>query len=267
MLTFGTGFLNSVINKLPVELHIPGYQFCGPGTKLKGRIARGDPGINPLDAACKEHDIAYSQSDELEERHRADKILADKAWQRVKKSSSFKEKLAGLTITAAMKAKTKLGMGTKKKTCRGAGIKKKRVRRGKGVSFSEVIRKARTAAHPIKNIQDAIKVAIGAAKGAIKNKNILLPPRIIPVPKSGGFLPLIPLFAGLSALGALAGGTAGVAKAVNDASTAKQQLKEAERHNKTMEAVALRGRGLYLKPYKRGLGLYLKPPKNYRGGR
>ena len=58
----GKGLVNSIINKLPVELHIPVYQYCGPGTKLKARLARGDPDINPLDAACKEHDIAYSKN-------------------------------------------------------------------------------------------------------------------------------------------------------------------------------------------------------------
>jgi hypothetical protein len=31
----GSGFLNTLINKLPIELHIPGYNFCGPGTKLE----------------------------------------------------------------------------------------------------------------------------------------------------------------------------------------------------------------------------------------
>lgn len=31
----GKGLVNQLINKLPVELHIPGYSFCGPGTKLK----------------------------------------------------------------------------------------------------------------------------------------------------------------------------------------------------------------------------------------
>lgn len=57
----GKGFVNNLINKLPIELHLPGYQYCGPGTNLKKRLARGDPGINELDKACKEHDIAYSQ--------------------------------------------------------------------------------------------------------------------------------------------------------------------------------------------------------------
>lgn len=56
--TSGGGLVDSILTKLPVELHIPGYQYCGPGTKLQKRLTRGDPGINPLDAACKEHDIA-----------------------------------------------------------------------------------------------------------------------------------------------------------------------------------------------------------------
>ena len=60
----GKGVLNKVINNLPVELHIPGYQYCGPDTKLTKRLARGDPGINPLHKACKEHDIVSSQNKE-----------------------------------------------------------------------------------------------------------------------------------------------------------------------------------------------------------
>ena len=63
----------------------------------------------------------------------------------------------------------------------------------------------------------------------------------------------------MSATGALASGAAGVAKAVNDARSAREQLKENKRHNTTMESIALgKGRGLYLKPYKTGMGLYLK---------
>ena len=80
----GKGLVNSIINKLLVQLHIPGYQYCGPRTKLKERLARGDPGINPLDAACKEHDIAYSKNrDNLNTRHAADRVLTQRAWKRV----------------------------------------------------------------------------------------------------------------------------------------------------------------------------------------
>lgn len=57
----GSGIVNTLINKLPFEIHIPGYNFCGPGTKLSKRIARGDRGVNPLDESCRKHDIAYSQ--------------------------------------------------------------------------------------------------------------------------------------------------------------------------------------------------------------
>ena len=27
----GQGLVNTVIDKLPFELHLPGYRFCGPG--------------------------------------------------------------------------------------------------------------------------------------------------------------------------------------------------------------------------------------------
>ena len=62
----GNGLVNSLINNLPFELHIPGgYRFCEPGTKLQKRLDRGDVGINQLDEACKEHDISYSKSNDL----------------------------------------------------------------------------------------------------------------------------------------------------------------------------------------------------------
>lgn len=112
MIVHGDGLINKVINNLPVELHIPGYNYCGPGTKLRKRIARGDKGINSLDEACKDHDIAYSQSNNLIERHKADQILQEKAWQRVKsKDAPFGEKVSAWTVTNLMKAKRKFGMG------------------------------------------------------------------------------------------------------------------------------------------------------------
>ena len=50
--------------------------------------------------------------------------------------------------------------------------------------------------------------------------------RILPVPKLVGVLPLIPLFGGLSALGALSGGAAGIASAVNATKNARVELAE-----------------------------------------
>lgn len=118
--------LNRAIDVLPVELHIPGYQYCGPGTKLQERLKRGDPGINPLDAACKQHDIAYYTYKDTKNRAEADRVLAERAWERVKSSdASAAEKAAAWAVTNIMKVKSKVGgrirkrRAPKKKTGRG----------------------------------------------------------------------------------------------------------------------------------------------------
>jgi len=42
------------------ELHLPGYNYCGPGTDVVGRYMRGDRGINFLDdQGCRIHDWDY----------------------------------------------------------------------------------------------------------------------------------------------------------------------------------------------------------------
>ncbi|GIY58479.1 hypothetical protein CEXT_311871 [Caerostris extrusa] len=59
----------------PPEMHIPGYQYCGPFTKLKKRLERGDPGINRVDKACKKHDIDYNETKDTKQRHMLTKIF------------------------------------------------------------------------------------------------------------------------------------------------------------------------------------------------
>lgn len=128
---------------MPFELHIPSYNYCGPGTKLSKRLARGDPGINPLDEACKDHDIAYSRSKDISSRHEADKVLAEKAYNRFKANdSSVGEKIAALGVAGAMKAKTKLGMGLRNKRKTDRNKRGKGLRKG-GMSFSEAVKRAR----------------------------------------------------------------------------------------------------------------------------
>lgn len=240
----GGGLVNSVINKLPFELHLPGYSYCGPGTRLRERLLRGDRGINQLDNACMQHDIAYDNSNNLEDRHKADLELMKMAKQRMKSKNAGKgEKLASWFVSKVMKTKVKHGAGTK--------------------SFKSMVSTIRSRLKKLKpqTNSKAIKIAYSAAKKLIKtNKNVRLP-RVIPIPKTGGILPLIPIFAGLSALGALAGGSAGIAKAVNDHKSASKNFEEAQRHNKMMESIAL-GKGLYMKPYKKGNGIFIKGSKN-----
>jgi hypothetical protein len=111
----GRGLLNKIIDKLPFELHLPGYQYCGPGTKLQKRLARGDPGINSLDRACREHDIAYSSKDP-QAREEADRILHQQSKEIYKNpSNSIGERANSWLVSKAMKIKTKLGMGVSKK--------------------------------------------------------------------------------------------------------------------------------------------------------
>ena len=58
-----------------VEYHLPGYNFCGPGTNLEERLARGDKPINELDACCMVHDIVYSETNDSSKRVAADRKL------------------------------------------------------------------------------------------------------------------------------------------------------------------------------------------------
>ena len=66
------------LRKTGIEYHVPGYQFLGPGTKLKKRLARGDQGINRLDKIAKQHDIDYARAKnfrrQVESRHKDDRI-------------------------------------------------------------------------------------------------------------------------------------------------------------------------------------------------
>ena len=126
----GSGIIGSIVNKaidlLPVELHIPGYSYCGPGTKLSQRLKRGDLGINKLDQACREHDIAYN--DPKQDRTEADKKLAALAWERVKSpDASIGERSSAYLVTNLLNAKTKFGGGLYLRPYKGCGgVKKKK---------------------------------------------------------------------------------------------------------------------------------------------
>lgn len=202
----GTGFLSNLLNKgidkLPFEAHLGSRNWCGPGTKVAKRLARGDKGTDLLDEACKLHDIEYFKYADSENRARADRELAERAWKRVKaKDSSIGEKAAAWLVTTAMKAKTAIGGNVKVKKS------KKQIKK------------------------------IGT--GHKRNRKL----------KKGGVIPLLPIFAGLSALGALTSGAASVAKVITDNKNAKKTLAELERHNRATE-----GKGLYLRPYPKQLG-------------
>ena len=61
----GGSFLNTLVNKLPFEMHLPGHDFIDPGTKLYKRLnPDGTPKewsipINRVDNAAYHHDLCY----------------------------------------------------------------------------------------------------------------------------------------------------------------------------------------------------------------
>lgn len=63
------------LGKTGLEFHWPGYQYMGPGTHLKKRLKRGDPGINRLDKIAKQHDIDYDKAKTLRDKHAADRRM------------------------------------------------------------------------------------------------------------------------------------------------------------------------------------------------
>ena len=86
--------MNNVINKLLLagdkfmpEMHLRQPQFvysaCGPFTRHKERIKKGDTRYiyrNELDKACFQHDSAYADHKDLINRTKSDKVLRDKAY-------------------------------------------------------------------------------------------------------------------------------------------------------------------------------------------
>ena len=74
-----TNVLNTV---LPFEKHLPGMNYCGPGTDLNLKLKKdgmtprkGFEPVDRVDEAALKHDIKYLQSDDLRHRNRADKEM------------------------------------------------------------------------------------------------------------------------------------------------------------------------------------------------
>ena len=74
-----TNLLNTV---LPFEKHLPGMQYCGPGTNLNLKLKadgvtprKGFEPVDRVDEAAMKHDIKYQEFDDLRHRNEADKEM------------------------------------------------------------------------------------------------------------------------------------------------------------------------------------------------
>ena len=112
----GGSFLNSLMNKLPFEMNLPGHNFTGPGKKLYKRLNwDGTPKewsiqINRVDNTVYHHDLCYSKHDDTKTRNDVcDKtmlgelsgIVNPTLWERIDKS----------IVGKLIKAKVNFGLG------------------------------------------------------------------------------------------------------------------------------------------------------------
>ena len=88
-----------------MEFHWPGYQYMGPGTHLKNRLAHGDPGINRLDRIAKAHDIDHDKANNLQDKWVADRRMIAKTDQLLGRKT-----LTERIVKNIMKGKLRLGM-------------------------------------------------------------------------------------------------------------------------------------------------------------
>ena len=77
---------------LPTEYGMTKGNYIGPHTALEKRLARGDPGINDIDKAAKQHDIAYRDARTKSDIRTADEKMI-KAVRKAKDSGPKTKKL------------------------------------------------------------------------------------------------------------------------------------------------------------------------------
>ena len=116
----GGSLLNKVINNLPVEMHLPGHNFTGPGTKLKKRLnpdltpKEWSKPINRVDKAAYHHDVCYLKNDDTATRN----PVCDKNMLKELKgiyNPTLLERLDKSIVSKLIGTKVKFGMGVKKK--------------------------------------------------------------------------------------------------------------------------------------------------------
>ena len=97
------------------EKHLPSYNYLGPGTRLDIRLNEnnnpkpGEEPINEIDRLAYIHDLAHQNSDDINERHRADQEMINGLKQL--KNLSIPQRLVRALIIKLFQAKIKLGQG------------------------------------------------------------------------------------------------------------------------------------------------------------
>jgi len=105
--------------KYPGEMHLPGMNFAGPGTRLDLRLdSSGRPKadsipVDRVDDAAYRHDMAYATFPDTKTRNVADKVMVSELDEI--SNPSLKERAERAIIKPVLSTKAKFGLGTKKK--------------------------------------------------------------------------------------------------------------------------------------------------------
>ena len=112
----GGSLLNKVINNLPVEMHLPGHNFTGPGTKLNKRLnpdltpKKWSKPINRVDKAAYHHDLCYLKNNDTATRN----AVCDKNMLKELEgiyNPSIREKMERGLVSTLIGTKARFGMG------------------------------------------------------------------------------------------------------------------------------------------------------------
>ena len=118
--TEGGSLLNKIINNLPVEMHLPGYNFAGPGTKLNKRLnpdmtpKEWSKPINRVDKAAYHHDLCYLKNNDTATRN----SVCDKNMLKELKgiyNPSLRERIDRSLVSTLIGTKKRFGWGVEKK--------------------------------------------------------------------------------------------------------------------------------------------------------
>lgn len=110
----GSDIVDKIIDKLPVELHLPGHNFTGPGTKLHKRLDKHGRPLphskpkNKVDEVSMHHDICYNKNKSREGRKKCDLDMMSRL--NNLKKLSIREKIERALIKPVMAKKVKLNI-------------------------------------------------------------------------------------------------------------------------------------------------------------
>ena len=116
----GGSILNKMINSLPVEMHLPGHNFTGPGTKLNKRLnpdltpKKWSKPINRVDKAAYNHDICYLKNNDTMTRN----AVCDKNMLKELKgiyNPTIRERMERGLVSSLIGTKARFGWGINKK--------------------------------------------------------------------------------------------------------------------------------------------------------